>query len=49
MPAEHRVELCTAMTVFEYWNQLATPYLNDNFIPSLNKYHTSPGVTLEVI
>ena len=36
LPVEHRVELCTATTVFKFWNQLTPSYFEDIFTPSFN-------------
>ena len=47
-PVEHRVELCTATTVFKFWNQLTPSYFKDIFTPSVNKYNTRSQMALDI-
>ena len=44
---ERRVDLCIATTVFKYWKGIAPSYLNDMFMPSLNKYNTRSQIALD--
>ena len=48
LPVEHRVELCTATTVFKFWNQLTLSYFEDIFTPSFNKYNTRSQMALDI-
>ena len=48
LPVEHRVELCTATTVFKFWNQLTPFYFEDIFTPTFNKYNTRSQVALDI-
>ena len=48
LPVDLRVELCTATTVYKYWNQLAPSYFNDIFTPSLNRYNTRSQMALAI-
>ena len=48
LPVEHRVELCTATTVFKFWNQLTPSYFEDIFTPSFNKYITRSQMALDI-
>ena len=48
LPVDLRVELCTATTVYKYWNQLAPSYFNDIFTPSLNRYNTRSLMALDI-
>ena len=48
LPVEHRVELCTATTVFIFWNQLTPSYFEDIFTPSFNKYITRSQMALDI-
>ena len=48
LPVELRVELCTATSVFKYWNQLAPSHFNDIFTPSFNKYNTRSLMALDI-
>ena len=45
---ELRVELCTATSVFKYWNQLAPSYFNQIFTPSSNTYNTRSQMALDI-
>ena len=48
LPVELRVELCTATTVFKYWNQLTSSYFNDIFTPSFNRYNSESQMALDI-
>ena len=48
LPVDLRVELCTATSVYKYWNQLALSYFNDIFTPSLNRYNTMSQMALDI-
>ena len=48
LPVEHRVELCTATTVFKFWNQLTPSYFEDIFTPSFNKYNTRSQMASDI-
>ena len=48
LPVDLRVQLCTATTVYKYWNQLAPSYFNDIFTPSLNRYNTRSQMALDI-
>ena len=48
LPVEHRVELCTATTVFKFWNQLTPSYFEDIFTPFFNKYNTRSQMALDI-
>ena len=48
LPVEHRVELCTATTVFKFWNQLTPSYFEDILTPSFNKYNTKSQMALDI-
>ena len=48
LPVDLRVELCTATTVYKYWNQLAPSYFNDIFTLSLNRYNTRSQMALDI-
>ena len=48
LPVEHRVELCTATTVFKFWNQLTPSYFEDIFTSSFNKYDTRSQIALNI-
>ena len=39
LPVERRVELYTSTTVFNSWKGIASSYLNDVFMPSLNNWN----------
>ena len=46
LPVDLRVGLCTATSVYKYWNQLTLSYFNDIFTPSLNRYNTRSQMAL---
>ena len=48
LPVELRVELCTATSVFKYWNGLTPSYFNEIFKPSLNRYNTRSQMALDI-
>ena len=48
LPVELRVELCTATTIFKFWNQLAPSYFNEIFTPSYNRYNTRSQMALDI-
>ena len=48
LPVEQRVEVCTATTVFKFWNQVALSYFEDIFTPSFNKYNTRSQMALDI-
>ena len=45
---EHRVELCTATSVFKFWNQLTPFYFEDIFTASFSKYNTRSKMALDI-
>ena len=49
LPVEHRVELCTATTVFKFWNQRTPSYFKDIFTPCFNKYNTRSQMALDIL
>ena len=48
LPVEHSVELCTATTVFKFWNKLTPYYFEDIFTPSFNKCDTRSQMALDI-
>ena len=48
LPVELKMELCTATTVFKYWNQLTPSYFNKIFTPSFNRYNTRSQIALDI-
>ena len=48
LPVELKMELCTATTVFKYWNQLTPSYFNEIFTPSFNRYNTRSQIALDI-
>ena len=48
LPVECRVELCTSTTVIKYWKGIASSYVNDMFMPSLNNGNTRSQIALDI-
>ena len=48
LPVEHRAQICTATTVFKFWNQLAPSYFEDIFTPSFNKCNSRSQMVLDI-
>ena len=48
LPVEHSVKLCTATTVFKFWNKLTPSYFEDIFTPSFNEYDTRSQMALDI-
>ena len=47
-PASDRAKYCIGITVFKYWNGIATGYIHEKFMPSLCRYSTRSKMPLDI-